>query len=142
MLDFHGSVTPSAKTTALALYSPSEVWRVKRSSSWVVDSHAQPYRTETPACSQKEARPRSISAREGTMKVRSISGTISAWQCASSATRLLWSYHSYSRVQSSAGASGFVQESRRWQIGHLRNIPPGESSWEMTACSTPSLERQ
>ena len=40
------------------------------------------------------------------------------------------------------GASGFVQDRSRWKIGSLRNIPPGESSWEMTACSTPRRLRE
>jgi hypothetical protein len=47
------------------------------------------------------------------MKERSISLATSDWHSGSWATRLLWSYHSYSRVQRSAGASGLVQESRR-----------------------------
>ena len=115
-------------------------WSVKPSSSWRVDFHVQPYRTETPACLQKAARPRSISARDGTMKVRSISArdqrlamrVVGRRGCCGRTTRTR-------ACSAPPGASGFVQESRRWQIGHLRNIPPGDSSWEMTACSTPRL---
>ena len=50
-------------------------------------------------------------------------------------SRLLWSYHSYARVPGRTGASGFDHESSRWKIGHQRNIPPGVSSRERTACS-------
>ena len=76
------------------------------------------------------------------MYERSMSGGTSPWCWGSSATRLLWSYHSYSRVPGSAGASGFDHESRRWKIGNCRNMPPGASSREMVAQSTPSRERQ
>ncbi len=60
----------------------------------------------------------------------------------SSERRLFWSYHSYSRVARSTGASGFDQERSRWKIGYRRNMPPGESSAESTACSMPSCVRQ
>ncbi len=76
------------------------------------------------------------------MNARSMSGGTSPWWRGSSATRLLWSYHSYSRVPGSAGASGFDHESRRWKIGKERNIPPGASSREIVACSIPNRERQ
>ena len=51
------------------------------------------------------------------MNARSMNVGTSAWSSGSSATRLLWSYHSYSRVPGSAGASGFDQERRRWKMG-------------------------
>ncbi len=35
----------------------------------------------------------------------------------SSERRLFWSYHSYSRLVRSTGASGFDHESSRWKIG-------------------------
>ena len=38
----------------------------------------------------------------------------------------------------SAGACGFVHDSRRWKNGQRRNIPPGAGSAEITAWSTPS----
>jgi hypothetical protein len=42
MEDFHGSVTPSAKTTNRQRYSPSEVVSVKPSPSLFVDSQRHP----------------------------------------------------------------------------------------------------
>jgi hypothetical protein len=58
--------------------------------------------------------PASISAREGRSKARSISAGTTAFKPGSSASRLLWSYHSYSREVRSTGASGFVHVIRRW----------------------------
>ena len=110
------------------------------SSSRLVDSHVQPYRTSSDARSANAASARSISSREGTSKVRSISSGTHAEQDGSSAIRLLWSYSSYSRVPGSLGASGFVQLIRRSKIGSRLNMPPGPSSADTTAWWTPSRE--
>jgi len=48
------------------------------------------------------------------MQATIVSAGTSAFSSGSSASRLLWSYHSYSRVPRSNGASGFVQLIRRW----------------------------
>ncbi len=118
MSDFHGSVTPSAKTAAWQRYSPSLVVSVSEpSSSRRVDSHVQPYRIGSEHWSANAASPASISGRDGTKNERSICAGTSARYCGSSESRLLWSNHSYSRVVRSTGASGFDQERRRWKIG-------------------------
>ena len=69
--------------------------------------------------------PASISCRDGRSNARSIRPGTSAFSSGSSASRLLWSYHSYSRVVLSTGASGFVQVISRWKIGKCWNMPPG-----------------
>jgi hypothetical protein len=113
-----------------------------RSPSWWVDSQVVPYLTSSFAFSAKAAIPASISAREGRSYARSIRLGTSAFNSGSSASRLLWSYHSYSRVVRSTGASGFVHVIRRWKIGKRWNMPPGASSRESTACEIPSRRSQ
>ncbi len=39
------------------------------------------------------------------------------------------------------GAYGFVHDSSRWKNGQRRNMPPGASSADRTACWTPSRSR-
>ncbi len=60
----------------------------------------------------------------------------------SRASRLFQSQRSNSRESRSAGAYGLVQDRRRWKNGHLRNIPPGPESPEITAWSMPSRPRK
>ena len=79
----------------------------------------------------------SISARAGRSSWRSMKSGVNARWPSSSPTRLLWSYHSYSRVPRATGASGFVQLMRRWYTGKRRNIPPGPSSREIRRSADP-----
>jgi hypothetical protein len=132
-------VTPTAKTAKRHRYSPSVVSTTTRpSSSRRVPVQLHSYRTVTPARSTNATSAASISARDGTSKVRSMKSGASPLTDGSSPTRLLWSYHSYSRDWRLTGASGFVQLISRSKIGNRRNIPPGVSSRESTACPTPS----
>ena len=81
-------------------------------------------RRARPARRRRRCPPPSPPATAGRTRGPSDAGT-SAFSSGSSAIRLLWSYHSYSRVPRSTGASGFVQVIRRWKIGKRWNIPPG-----------------
>src|SRR5439155_400290 len=47
-----------------------------------------------------------------------------------------------SRNRGSKPVNGWVQLSIRWKTGQRRNMPPGASSCESTACSMPRRRRQ
>ena len=134
---FHASVIPTAITSTRHRYSPSLVPTRKPSSPRSVDSQRHPYRTFTPAASTNAASPRSISGRDGKYDTPSMRPGTSARCEGSSPRRLFQSCHSYLREPRSAGENGLVHVMSRWNSGNRRNMPPGSSSDEITACSTP-----
>ncbi len=91
-----------------------------------------------PALSAKATRLASISGRDGKYELPSINPGWRARAAGSSVSRLFQSYRSYALDPRGTGACGFVHDSSRWKNGQRRNIPPGDGSAEMTACSTPS----
>src|SRR2546422_320393 len=142
----YGSATPTAKIGKRQRYSPSEVTMTNRSpsaaSSRRVESQRQPYRTATPARAANASRLDCISGRDGKSDVPSMNSVAMPRSSGSSASRLFQSQRSNSRDARSAGAYGLVQDSSRWKNGQRRNMPPGPSSPEMTACSMPSRPRK
>ena len=90
----HGWATPTAKTTAGAMYSPSDVVSTKSLPSARVLSQRTPWRMRSPALCAKVARPFSISGRDGKYDVPSMTVGMIARSRSSSESRLFQSKRS------------------------------------------------